>query len=224
MGETLSANQNGFDHWLDELSDLVIRQQAVQFTSSQEAQRHARDVKAKLKKILLKNNTSFVQGLRYLVGTDHQIVAAIAKQIHDHLDSPAQVSAIIDAEITQRKDALALFSKAVNSFYGCGDFHIEECVLAVLLTLFPLEPQPFACYGTMIWRKDGIAEAAAYYKKIVDLIESPVLDYFAADCYFKSGNNADAKRLLDRAMKTVNETPGSDDDVGQLIRILSKQF
>jgi predicted Zn-dependent protease len=224
MPENLNLNQHEFDAYLEELTDMVVRQQGLQFGTYKEAQRHVEEVKAKLKKILLQNNTTFVEGLRHLIGAGDQIVAEIAKKIFDNLDTPSKVADIIEVEIVQRKNALELFTKAVNGFYGCGDFHVEECVLSVLLTLFPMEPQPFACYGTMIWRKDGIAEAAAYYKKIVDMFESPVLDYFAADCYLKSENKADAKRVLDRAMLAVSNASDGYDDVGQLIRLLSRQL
>lgn len=224
MQENLVMNQDEFETHLNELTDMVIRQQGIQFDSIQEAQRYKSETTCKLKRLLLQNNTMFVEGLKYLIESDTQPVAEIARKIYAHLDSPNEVAEIIEAEIIKNKDSLKLFSEAVNMFYGCGDFHIEECVLSVLLTLFPMEPQPFACYGTMIWRKDGIAEAVSYYKKIVDMFESPVLDYFAADCYYKSDDKVEAKKILDRAMKNIQESPDTYDDIGQFIRILLKQL
>jgi predicted Zn-dependent protease len=117
-----------------------------------------------------------------------------------------------------------MFSEAVNSYYDCGDYHLEECVISVLLTLFPLEPQPFACYGTLIWRRDGINEAVTFYKSIVDLFESPILDYFAADCIGKAGNRGEAKKLLDRALKNAQNAPEIYEDIMQFIRIALREI
>jgi hypothetical protein len=68
------------------------------------------------------------------------------------------------------------------------------------MVLFPFHPQPYACYATLIWRKEGIEAAAAFYTQLVGAMEDPVLDYFAADCFIKSGNHTKARELIQRAL------------------------
>jgi|GEM_PF-2192353 len=227
MQEILIENQTEFDAYLSELAGMVVLQQDMQFGSYQEAQAHVEHTKTQLAQLLQHSNALFVEGLTHLaqlIGTQYQPVASIAGRIYASLHIPSEVAKIIDTQVIKNKDSLKLFSEAVNSFYGIGDFHIEESVISVLLTLFPMEPQPFACLGTMIWRKEGIADAAAYYEKIVDLFESPVLDYFAADCYYKAGKRSEAKTLLGRALSHAEKSPGLYEEVIPLIQLFLKTF
>ena len=221
MHQILIDNKTEFDAYLNELADMIVRQQGIQFGSYQEARECVENTTIQLEQLLQRSNALFVEGLQnmiHLTETRFQFVVNIARKIHENLHTPSEVAKIIDTQIVKNADSLKLFSEAVNSFYGVGDFRIEESVIAVLLTLVPMEPQPFACFGTMIWRKEGIAEAVAYYEKIVDLFESPILDYFAADCYYKAGKKIEAKKLLDRAVRQVEKSPWLYDEVMSLIR------
>ena len=226
--ECIEGNQHmqqiEMEKHLNDIAVMVAQQQGLQFSSQKEAQTHIKNTTVRLQQMLQQSSAMFVEGLRYLVEKDQHPAAAIAQQILENLRSPEKVTGIIESQIINNEHSLESFSEAVNSFYGCGDFHVEECVISVLLTLFPLEPQPFACYGTMIWRKDGIEEAEKFYKNIVDLFENPVLDYFAADCYFKAGHKSEAKTLLDRALLNAKKEPEVYADISQFIRILLKEF
>ena len=94
----------------------------------------------------------------------------------------------------------------MNGFYDCGDFQQEHSVISVFLTLFPLHPQPYACLATLIWRRDGIQAAQNFYEHIVDVFKNPLLDYFSADCFLKSGHAEKAKPLLQRAYRKAQDT------------------
>jgi len=216
--------QNEIDKHLNDIAVMVAQQQGLHFNNQAEAQLHIKNTAVKLQQMLQQSSAMFVEGLRFLAEKDRQPVSDIARQILDKLQTPGEVASILENHIVKNDHSLEQFSEAVNSFYGCGDFHIEECVISVLLTLFPLEPQPFACYGTMIWRRDGIEEAENFYKNIVDLFESPILDYFAADCYFKAGHKSDAKILLDRALINAQKDPEIYADIAQFVRILLNEF
>lgn len=85
----------------------------------------------------------------------------------------------------KQPNTFTLFSDTVNGFYDCGDFNIESCVISVCIALFPLEAQPYICLGTLIWRKNGIMQAATFYEALVEVFQSPLLNYFAADCLKK---------------------------------------
>ena len=215
---------NEIDRHLNDISFMIARHQGLQFNNQKEVDRHVTTTTQQLKEMMQQSNSMFIEGLKYLIETNQQPVADISSQILGNLDTPEKMVPIIESQIINNDDSLRLFSEAVNSYYGCGDFHTEECVISVLLTLFPMEPQPFACYATMLWRKDGINAAVELYKNIVDVFGNPILDYFAADCYFKAGDRTEAKTLLDRAMQNVEKEPELYADIAQFIRILLREF
>jgi len=208
---------NEIDRHLNDISFMIARHQGLQFNNQKEVDRHVTSTTQQLKDMMQQSN-------EMLIETKQHPVADIASQILESMDTPEKMVPIIESQIINNDDSLKLFSEAVNSYYGCGDFHTEECVISVLLTLFPMEPQPFACYATMLWRKEGIAAAVELYKNIIDVFENPILDYFAADCYFKAGDRTGAKALLDRAMQNVEKEPETYADIAQFIRILLREF
>ena len=219
-----NINPNKSDAALEELAALMVQQQGIHFETHQEAEQHLKGTTLQLRELLQQSSATFVEGLKHLAECDHHSVATIAKKLLKHIQSPKEMANIIENTILKDDHSLSMFSEAVNSFYGCGDFEVEESVISVLLTLFPLEPQPFACYGTMIWRKNGIEDAVTFYKSIVDLFESPILDYFAADCYAKAGRKVEAKKLLERGLKVAQDSPEVYDDIIQFVRIALREI
>ena len=43
--------------------------------------------------------------------------------------------------------------------------------------------------------------AEIFYTKIVEALQDPALDYFAADCFIKNGNKEKARNLLQKSQK-----------------------
>ena len=215
---------NEIEKHLNNIAVMVARHQGLQFNNQKEVQNHVAATTQQLKDMLQQSNAMFVEGLQLLAASPNQAAAEIVKKLLGNMETPDQMVRIIETHIINNDDSLKIFSEAVNSFYGCGNFHHEECVISALLTLFPMEPQPFACYGTMLWRKEGITSAVEFYRNIVDVFENPILDYFAADCYFKSGDSTGAKALLDRAMQNVEKEPETYADIAQFIRILLREL
>ena len=211
------------DQHIKDIAIMVSQQQGLQFDSEQEAQQHISQTTTKLQSMLKQSSAMFLEGLKYVADSNQPPASEIARSLIQNVKYPDRMTRIIETRIVQDPDSLAHFSEVVNHYYGCGDFHREECMISVLLTLFPLEPQPFACYGTLIWRKDGIAEAQRFYQHIVDLFESPILDYFAADCFFKAGNKTEAKRLLERGLENGNKEPELYSDILQFIRVMIRE-
>jgi len=224
MQTTQSFNLNDIDKNLNELAVMLVQQQGIHFATHKEAEKHLDNTTVQLRELLQQSSTMFIEGLKYLSETNHQLVADITGQLLKNIQSPKEMAAIIESNILKNDRSLEIFSAAVNSFYGCGDYHTEECVISVLLTLFPLEPQPFACYGTLIWRKNGIDDAVSFYKSIVDLFETPILDYFAADCFAKAGDKIEARKLLERALKNAQAAPEIYEDIIQFIRIALREI
>jgi predicted Zn-dependent protease len=217
-------SQSEFDKNINDLAAMLVKEQGVHFATFKDAENHVQDTAANLRGLLQQSSAMFIQGLNYISEKNEHAASDITRQLLKHQKNPQEMAKIIEANIVSNSRSLEIFSEAVNSFYGCGDFHVEECVISVLLTLFPMEPQPFACYGTLIWRRDGIAEAETFYKNIVDLFESPILDYFSADCFAKSGNKDEAKKLLQRALKNAQAAPEIYEDITQFIRIALREI
>ena len=209
---------------LNDIAVLIAQHQGLQFNTQSEAQKHIDNTATQLRDMMQQSSLMFSEGLKHLIDTKHHPVADISRQILKNLESPEKLVAVIESQIINKDESLKQFSEAVNSFYGCGDFHTEECVISVLLSLFPLEPQPFACYGTLIWRRDGITAAVEFYKNIVDVYENPILDYFAGDCYFKAGQKKEARVVLERALENATNAPEIYGDIAQFIRILLREF
>lgn len=195
------------DEYIEKLTEAVTQQQGIDFKNQKDAEEHAKKTSQEIRHLFQQSNIVLGEGLKCLSEQKTGFVGDVSKKLLDNLASPVEMVKIIEAEIRNNQEALKMFSEAVNSYYDCGDYHLEQCVLSVFLMLFPLYPQPYACYATLIWRKDGIQAAETFYSQIVDSMEDPVLDYFAADCFVKNGNHQRAKELVERALdKTQNPT------------------
>lgn len=196
-----SQDQAGvLDNMIQDLVVAVTQHQGVQFNSLKEAEAYAADMKHNMQHMFDQSQVIFKVGLEHLSQKWTGFVADICKKLLAHINQLEEVAKIVQTDIQPNPDALKLFSEAVNSFYDCGDFELEQSVLSVFLMLFPMYPQPYACYATFIWRKDGIEAAQTFYEQIVDPMENPVLDYFAADCFLKNNHMQRAEKLLQRAL------------------------
>jgi hypothetical protein len=188
------------ENFIEELSVAVAQQKGMQFNNEQEADQHQKQTSQEIRQMLQQNSLMLKEGLQIYSERCTGFVADVSRRLLENLEKPTAIAKIIEAEIQGNQQALQAFSEAANSFYDCGDFHIEQCVLSTYMMLFPLHPQPYACFATMIWRKDGINAAETLYMQLVSAIEDPVLDYFAADCFVKSGNHTKARELIQRAL------------------------
>jgi len=211
------------DDYLEGLAVEVIKQQGIQFNSLKEEKIYLKKTTQQILQQLQQSNTSLKEGLTLLVDKSHGYVADTCKKLLDNFDKPEKIISIVSAEVSQNPRAMEFFSEEVNRFYDCGDYHQEECVIAVLLNLFPLHPQSYACFATLLWRKDGIHVAQSFYEHIADAFNEPVLDYFAAHCLVNTDNKSRAHELLERAFTNANKCPEQYSDLLPLIQYLKKQ-
>lgn len=215
--------QNEIDNYIQDLVVAITQQQGLHFNSLKEANAHNKKTTLEIRQLLKQSSVVLKEGLNILSKKSTGFVADISKKLLTHLHTPEKIAQIMDAEINENAEALKQFSAAVNSFYDCGDYHLEQCVLSVFLMLFPLYPQPYACYATMLWRKEGIDAAVTFYEPLVDAIEDPILDYYAADCLVKAGKKSRAKELLQRAFTQLVSSPEDQVELRQHIVALLKQ-
>ncbi|MCD6025598.1 MAG: hypothetical protein K0R08_117 [Solimicrobium sp.] len=215
-------SQKDTDSYIKEIAVAVAQQQGIQFKSLKEANDHTEKTTQEILHLLQQSNTILQEGLQILSEKSTGFVADFSKKLLDQLQSPGPFTKIVAEDLQQNEQALKLFSEAVNSFYDCGDYHIEQCVLSVFMMLFPLYPQPYACYATMIWRKEGINAAETLYSQLVAAMEDPVLDYFAADCFVKAGNQIKAKELVQRALEKLQTLPEQQELREHLLQILAR--
>ena len=201
-----TVEQQDINKYIDDLAVAVAQQQGVQFKSLKEAEEHTKRTTQQIHQLFEQNSLLIKEGLKVYSEQSTRFVADISSRLLANLENPAEINKILTTEIQGNTEALKLFSEAANSFYDCGDFHVEQCVLSVFLMLFPLFPQPYACYATLIWRKEGISAAETFYEQLVGAMEDPVLDYFAADCFVKAGNVKKAKELVQRALAKTQDS------------------
>lgn len=192
--------QQDINKYIEDLAVAVTQQQGIQFKSLKDAEEHTKQTRQQIHHLFEQNSSLIKEGLQIYSEKCSGFVADVSQRLLDNLGSPEEINKIVTNELKENAEALKLFSEAANSFYDCGDFHVEQCVLSVFLMLFPVFPQPYACYATLIWRKEGISAAEAFYEQLVGAMEDPVLDYFAADCFVKAGNAKKAKELVQRAL------------------------
>ncbi|MCD6025490.1 MAG: hypothetical protein K0R08_9 [Solimicrobium sp.] len=152
-----------------------------------------------IRHLFQQNMRMIKEGLNVFSRECDGFVAHFSEKLLGHLHSAEEVIKIIDSDIQKNEHAMELFLKAADSFYDSGNIYIEQCVLCVLLMLFPLHPQSYARYAILISRKESITVAESLYTHLVDSLEDPVLDYFTADCWLKSGHQIEAKKLIERA-------------------------
>ena len=198
--------EQDINKYIEDLAVAVAQQQGIQFKSLKDAEEHTKKTKQEIQHLFQQNSVLIKEGLQTYSDKCDGFVADISRRILNSLESPEEINKIVTSEIQGNTEALKLFSEAANSFYDCGDFHLEQCVLSVFLMLFPLYPQPYACYATLIWRKEGISAAETFYEQLVGSMEDPVLDYFAADCFVKAGNKKRAKELVQRALAKTQDS------------------
>ncbi|MET3107434.1 hypothetical protein AAKU67_001498 [Oxalobacteraceae bacterium GrIS 2.11] len=199
-----------FDKYLEGIAISVTQQQGLNFSNYNDAQQHLKKTKSEIYSYIQKGNELFMEGLRVLQeknhGHVHGYVAGVADKLLKNLKSGKKLKRAVD-EVLQNEHSLRFFAEAAKSFYDCGDYHREQCVIAVLMGLFPLNPQPYIYLGSLIWRKDGIAAADLFYSNIIQVIQDPALYYFAADCFYKNDDLQKFNDVLDTAI-CQSETSG----------------
>jgi len=195
-----------FDDQMEDIVAHVIRQQGLSFSTHKEAQQYLNKTKKQIQACCQQGSGMLMEGLNYLQekkeGYVHSYVSAMAGKLLKHVQSSKKLKTVI-AEITQNERSLLYFTEAVKEYADCGDHQKELCVTSVLLILFPLNPQAYIFFGTLIWRKEGIAAAEVFYDKVIEFIQEPALYYFAADCFNKNGNKEKAKELIELALAKV---------------------
>jgi tetratricopeptide (TPR) repeat protein len=203
---------------------MMAEQQGVHFDTQREADDFVRKNVDELQRMFRQNSELVMEGLRLLSNVEQRAVSELAKTLLEQTNAPAAFAKTIQTDVADNPAMLRSFSKAINSFYDCGDFHAEECVMAVFMALFPMEAQPYSCYGVMLWRRDGIEKAVDYYRAIVDTFKSPILDYYASECFREAGHVDDAKRVLLRAMKIARSDPEHYTSMMDLLESSMKHF
>jgi tetratricopeptide (TPR) repeat protein len=204
--------RNLFDDQLDSIVANVIRQQGLSFSSHNEAQLYLKKIKRQIEDCCKQGSDLLIEGLKALQeknhGYVHSYVAAMSTKLLKHLHSSKKLKTVIE-EITKNERSLLYFTEAVKGYVDCGDHQKELAVISVLLTLYPLNPQAYICFATLIWRTEGIAAADAFYSKVIELIQEPALFYFAADCFYKNGNKEKAKEIAQQALAKAEITNDS---------------
>ena len=190
---------------IESIAVKAAKDRGLHFYSQRDAQQYLDKSKLEVRHLINQGNANFFNGLQELAANNqghvHRYVADVASKILKHRHSAKKLSKIIEAEIITNDHSLLFFSEVINEYQVAGDLHKEMCVLTVLMTLFPANPQSYVYYASYLWRKEGKEMAEKFYSKITDVLKDPALDYFAADCYLKNGNRQKARELLQLSLE-----------------------
>ncbi|MET3106102.1 tetratricopeptide (TPR) repeat protein [Oxalobacteraceae bacterium GrIS 2.11] len=208
---------------ITQLAQSAAQKKNLSFGSVGEADRYLANLRHELQLSAQEGSSLLVRGLAYCAELNEASVSRLCTELLNHVDQPSRLTEIINRTVSCGDNVIDPFLAAMNHFYDCGDFEKEQCVIAVLLALFPLHPQPYVYLGTLIWRKDGTDAAERFYSKIVTIIEDPALDYFAADFFYQKGSPNQAKNLLLRALNNCEKSPVMYCDLQGQIRALLDQ-
>lgn len=213
---------------LEGVAALVVQQQGINFASWKEAQSHLKKITGEMRHLVEQSNEKLIKGLNCLAanghGHVHSYVADMSAKLLKHVDSAEKLNKIIQFEIWRNENALLFFSEAAESYIDRGDLEQEQCVIAVLMALFPFNPQPYVYFGSSIWRHDGIEIAAAFYAEIIKVTQDPALYYYAADCFYKKGDKSHARETLRCALELAQNSPELYGDLEQLIVEFIQKF
>lgn len=205
--------RNNFDDQIETISISYARQQGLSFATHAEAQQYLKKTKKEICSCIQQGNSMLLDGLTYLQEKQgdpvHSYVSATASKLLKHLDSSKKTKKIIE-EILDNEHSLSYFSEVIKAYMDCGDDYKERCVYSVLLALFPLNPQGYICFGSLIWRAEGIASADRFYTKVTETLQDPALYYFAADCFVKNGDSEKAKEILKRALNMLDSSDDAE--------------
>ncbi len=132
------SNQNQ----LSDLAVILMQQQGLLFTNTDEAEHCKLGLVQELGDITAHAQIFFVEGLQLLNQLNQPIIKATVQQLLAHPDSYEELQKIQQSAVLNEPKTQKLFYEAVNSFYDCGDTHREQCVTSVLLVLFPFASYP----------------------------------------------------------------------------------
>lgn len=206
---------------LENIAEAVCQHRGLSFATQQEMQRCLDRTRQEILTLRDQACADLIEGLTILRETTgghvRNYVSGVAASLLDNVNSLEALSDIIE-KLWLDERSLLYFNDVIDSFYDCGDYHREHCLITVYLTLFPLNPQPYTCFGALTWRRDGIAAAERYYSHMIDVLAHPVVHYYAAECFHKNGNTARAKEVLQHALRNAEKSPDVHSDTKKRLR------
>jgi tetratricopeptide (TPR) repeat protein len=209
------------ENTLELFASQAIQQGGLNFSSLNEAQNYLKKIKTEIRHLVEQGNKTLIKGLTYLA-TDNQgrvnsYVANVCAKLLKQVGSSKKLNKIVESDIIGNENSLLFFSEAVERFIECGDLEQEQCVLSVLMALFPKNPQPYIFLGSSIWRNEGIDAAAVFYLDVLKVIPNPAIYYFAAECFYKKGDKDQAREFLHSGLKQARTSPELYHHIEQLI-------
>ncbi|MET3106104.1 tetratricopeptide (TPR) repeat protein [Oxalobacteraceae bacterium GrIS 2.11] len=208
------------DSAMTQLAERMAQQRRLSFGSFSEAQGYLAAARNEIDHALQESSVLLAKGLAEFAALDRYYVSALCFDLLEHIGQPLALAEICEARVVHNDTAYPQFMDAMNYFYDCGDLEREQSAIAVLMLLFPTHPQPYVYQGTLIWRKDGIAAAERFYIEMVEMMEDPALDYFAAECFYEIGSIDKARDVLRRAQINTNMSPTMYAEIRERIAVL----
>jgi hypothetical protein len=184
--------------------DQLAAQKGLQPTPVESPEQQRERLRARVQGLLDGYDREFAAGLEILA---HRTEGEGAEVAGRWLSKKDDLDAFVKALAADWEASFQPLLASTTALYDKDDLHAAKSALAVLVGVYPLEPEPYVLLGSIVWRQNGLAAAATYYDALLQAMEHPVLNYFAADVFFNGGDRDRARELLKRARVLCDEQP-----------------
>lgn len=189
------------DSILDYMADALVREQGFRPTGIETLERHREKEKYRIFGILEDTFSAFTEGLEILETDTDTGVAGFSRVLTDRIHDPeTQTDIIEEKRLSLREPCI----DAVFRLFSGGEFRKAEKACAAVVLLYPLDPAPIALAGAITREVRGLEAACSFYEGVVQIIEDPMTDFYAAECFYSKGDRKKAEELFARIFSLCN--------------------
>ena len=195
------------------LAKTAIEKQGFIPTPLKTLKNHELQTTLKIQEQIINFCKGLVAGLELIAKSDTQQhgVPGIAAELLANMNAPHEFMKIAEQSVIDNIGFFKALLELAEGYHGAGDIEEEKSIISALITFYPYEPQPYIRLGTLIWKVEGIEQAGYFYENITQILNHPMVDYLAADCFFNAGRAGSAVSLLTRALAHCDEKINSAD-------------
>ena len=199
--------RQSYDDLSRTLLDRLLDEQGFIPTPLESLEVHRQREQARLNGWISNFGRDLLAGLQLIAERDAGPGAVIARGLLQNMTAPDTLRRYLEQHVINNGETFQALLNAVTDLHNRGDLHAARTAISVLTALYTTEPQPYVLLGTIAWQLEGLEAAAQYYGIIVQALQHPLIDYFAADCLHQASQAAQAKDLRKRALAMCDEAP-----------------
>ena len=220
--ETPEEVEAAFDKYLDEFSELMTnayQEMAAEPPNEFETEEGAKlRRKAQIKASLKEYQKTILNGVSLFLSQDREgKVGKMLEKFKEMPTSPEKIPEMMQS--FSEEDYNSLFALALE-VYEKKDLESAYPMMSTLVALFPTRLQPYLALASIEKEKNGVYAALRIYEALVQVMENPVLYYYAADAYLETGDKSKAADWARKALKLCEGDETMADLMGELRRLL----